>query len=89
VQIHEIQNCVQVIFRPIIRTDKTYVGCKNQISLLQVQFSRHLSSLFGCMSSVKTRLASVRLSQVYIPYSAQLRRYSFVIIRISILLENI
>jgi len=28
VQIHKIQNFVQVVFRPIIRTDKTYVGCK-------------------------------------------------------------
>ena len=27
-QIHKIQNFVQVMFRPIIRTDKTYVGCK-------------------------------------------------------------
>jgi len=27
-QIHKIQNYVQVRFRPIIRTDKTYVGCK-------------------------------------------------------------
>ena len=28
VQIHKIQNFVQVMFRPIMRTDKTYVGCK-------------------------------------------------------------
>jgi len=28
VKIHKIQNFVQVMFRPIIRTDKTYVGCK-------------------------------------------------------------
>jgi len=28
VQIHKIQNFVQVMFRPIIRTDKKYVGCK-------------------------------------------------------------
>jgi len=28
VQIHKIQNIVQVMFRPIIRTDKNYVGCK-------------------------------------------------------------
>jgi len=28
VQIHKIQNFVQVIFRLLIRTDKTYVGCK-------------------------------------------------------------
>ena len=27
-KIHKIQNFVQVMFRPIIRTDKTYVGCK-------------------------------------------------------------
>jgi len=59
------------------------------ISLFEVQFSRHLSSLIGCMSSVKTRLSSVRLSQVCSPYSAQSRCYSFVIIRISSLFENI
>jgi len=41
------------------------------------------------MSSVKKRLASVTLSQVCSPYSAQLRFYSFVIIRISRLFENI
>jgi len=28
VQIHKMQNFVQVMFIPIIRTDKTYVGCK-------------------------------------------------------------
>jgi len=28
VQIHKIQNFVQVMFRPIIRKVKTYVGCK-------------------------------------------------------------
>jgi len=27
-QIHKIQDIVQVMFRRIIRTDKTYVGCK-------------------------------------------------------------
>jgi hypothetical protein len=28
VQIHKIQNFLQVMFTPLIRTDKTYVGCK-------------------------------------------------------------
>jgi len=28
VQIHKMQNFVQVMFRPILRTDKTYVVCK-------------------------------------------------------------
>ena len=28
VQIHKMLNFLQVMFRPIIRTDKTYVGCK-------------------------------------------------------------
>jgi len=27
VQIHEFQNLVQVMFRPIFRTDKKYVEC--------------------------------------------------------------
>jgi len=35
------------------------------------------------MSSVKTLVASVGVSQVGSPYSAQLRCYSFIIIRIS------
>jgi len=43
-----------------------------QISLHQVEFSRQYMSLIGCMSSVKTRLASVGLSHVCSPYSAQL-----------------
>jgi len=28
VQIHKMKNFVQVSFRPLISTDKTYVGCK-------------------------------------------------------------
>jgi len=28
-QIHKMQSTVQVNFRPITSTDKTYVGCKN------------------------------------------------------------
>jgi hypothetical protein len=60
-----------------------------QISLLQVEFSMHSSSLIGCMSCVKTRLASFGVGQVCSPYSSQLSCYSFVIIRISILLEHI
>jgi len=59
-----------------------------QISLLQVKFSRHYSSLIGCGSSVKKRLASVGVSQVCSPYSAQLSSYSFIIIRISKLFHN-
>jgi len=27
-QIHKMQNFVLVVFRPIMSTDKTYVGCK-------------------------------------------------------------
>ena len=42
------------------------------ISLLQVKFSRHYSSQIGCMSSLKTRLALVGVSQFSSPYSAQL-----------------
>jgi len=53
-----------------------------QISLLHVEFSRHFSYQIGCMSSVTTLLASVVVSQVCSPYSAHLRYYSFVIIRI-------
>jgi len=60
-----------------------------QISLLQVKFSRHYSSLIGCMSSIKTRLALVEVSQISSPYSAQLSCYSFVIVRISRLFQNI
>jgi len=41
------------------------------------------------MSIVKTLLASVTLNQDCSPSSAQLRCYSFVIIRISRLFENI
>jgi len=59
-----------------------------QISLHQVEFSRHFSYQIGCMSSVKTLLVSVGVSQVCSPYSAQLRCYSFVSIRISWLFEN-
>ena len=59
-----------------------------QISLLQVEFSMHYSSVIGCMSRIKTRLASVGVSQVCSPYSIQLSCYSFVIIRISRLFEN-
>jgi len=54
-----------------------------QISLLQLKFSRYYSYLIGCISSVKTRLASVGVSQVYSPYSAHFGGHSFVIIRIS------
>jgi len=61
---------------------------KTQISLLQVEFSRHYSSLIGCMSFVKTLVASVEVTQVCSPYSAQLSCYSFVNIRISRLFEN-
>ena len=43
-----------------------------QISLLEVKFSRIYSSLIGCMSSVKTRLALVGVSQICSPQSAQL-----------------
>ena len=32
-QIHKMQNFVQVMFRPIIRTDKTYVGSSNGAGL--------------------------------------------------------
>jgi len=59
-----------------------------QISLLQVELSMHYSSLIGCMSRIKTRLASVGVSQVCSPCSVQLSCYSFVIIRISRLFEN-
>jgi len=59
-----------------------------QISLLHVDFSRHYLSLFGCMSSVKTLLFLVGLRQVCSPYSAQLRCYSFVSIRISWLFKK-
>jgi len=54
-----------------------------QISLLQVLFARLFSSLIDCLSSVKTLLASVGVSQVFSPLSAQLSSYSFEIIRIS------
>jgi len=43
-----------------------------QISLHEVKFSRQYSSLIGCMSSVKSRLASLGLSQTCSPYSAHL-----------------
>jgi len=59
---------------------KSYLN--TQISLLQVKFSRHYSSLIGCVSRVKTRLASVGVVQICSPYSAQLSSHSFVIIRI-------
>jgi len=59
-----------------------------QISLIQVKFSRHNSSLIGCMTSVKTRLALVEVSQICSPYSAQLSCNSFVIVRISRLFQN-
>ena len=72
---------LQVMCRPIIRTDKTNVGLNTQISLLQVEFSRHYLSLIGCISRVKTPFASVVVSQVCSPYSAQLSFYSFVSIR--------
>jgi len=38
-----------------------------QISLFQVEFSRHYLSLIGCISSVKTLLVSVGVSQVCSP----------------------
>jgi len=57
--------------------------CVNtQILFLQVEYSRHYLFLIGCMSSVKTLLASVGVSQVCSSYSAQLGCYSFVSIRI-------
>jgi len=59
-----------------------------QISLLQVELSMHYSSLIGCMSRIKTRLASVGVSEVCCPCSVELSCYSFVIIRISRLFEN-
>jgi len=59
-----------------------------QISLFQVKFSRHFSSLIGCMSSVKTRLALVGVSQICSPYSSQWSCHSFVITRISRLFLN-
>ena len=59
-----------------------------QISLLQVELSMHYSSLIGCMSRIKTRLASVGVSQFCSPCSVQLSCYSFVIILISRLFEN-
>jgi len=69
VQIHKIQNFVQVIFRPIMRSDKIMSYENTLISVLQVEFFRQYSSLIGCMSSVKTRLDSVGVSQVCSPYS--------------------
>jgi len=59
-----------------------------QISLHEVKFSRHYSSLIGCISGVKTRLALVGVSQICSPQSAQLSCHSFVIIRISRLFQN-
>jgi len=59
-----------------------------QISLLEVKFSRIYSSLIGCMSSVKTRLALVGVSQICSPYSAQLSCHSFISIRSSRLFQN-
>ena len=59
-----------------------------QISLLQVELSMHYSSLIGCMSRIKTHLASFGVRQVCSPYSVQLSFYSFVIIRISRLFDN-
>jgi len=59
-----------------------------QISLLQVELSMHYSSLIGCMSRIKTRLASVGVIQFCSPCSVQLSCYSFVIILISRLFEN-
>jgi len=54
-----------------------------QISLLQVEFTRHYLSLIGCMLSVKKILVSVGVSQVCSPYSAQLSSYYYVSVRIS------
>jgi len=59
-----------------------------QISLFQVEFSRHYLSLIGCMLSVKTLLVSVGVSQVFRPYTLQLSCYSFVSIRISWIFEK-
>jgi len=57
-----------------------------KISLFHVEFSRYC--LWSAVCCVKTLLASVGVSQVCSPYSAQLCCYSFVTIRISWLFEN-
>jgi len=53
-------------------------GVNTHISLIQVYFSRHYLFLIGCMSRVKTLLASVGLGQVCSPYSAQLSCHSMI-----------
>jgi len=40
-QIHKIQNFVQVMFRPITQKIRPMSGENKQNSLFQVQFSRH------------------------------------------------
>jgi len=61
------------MFRPISRTDKSMSKVNTQISLLQERHvSSHYSSQIGCVSSVKTLVASVGVTRVCSPYSAQL-----------------
>jgi len=45
VKIHKVQNFVQVMFRPIISTDKTYVACKytNFITSSEIFQALHVS----------------------------------------------
>ena len=82
-QIQKMQNFVQDMFRPIIRTDKTYVGCKHTNFITSSGIFQALFFTERCMSSVKTLLASVEVSQDCSPYSTQISCYSILSTRIS------
>ena len=76
-QIHKKQNLCKLCLDLQSEQIRCMTDVNTQISLLQVQFSRHYLSLIGCMSSVKTLLALGGVSQVSSPYSAQLICYYF------------
>jgi len=78
-----MQNFVQVMFGAIIRTDKTYVGYKYGNFIISDGIFQALFVSDRLYVKFQSLLASVGLSQVRSPYSAQLSCFSFVIIRFS------
>ena len=82
-QIHKIQNFVQVMFRPIFRTDKTYVGCKYKNFISSSGIFQELIVSDRLYVDCQNTSCSVGVSKDCSQYSSQLSCYMFVIIRIS------
>jgi hypothetical protein len=78
-QTTEFQNYGQVMFRPLIRTDKKYVN--GEYTILVTFCVRFFHAFFVTDRFVIAGLPSIGESRVYSSFSVQLRHKTFVIIR--------